>query len=389
VNHQDGLQPRGKVLTLFGTRPEIIKLAPVIRHLEAAKPPFQTVNIASGQHTDLLYPLVRFFNVRIDADLKVMEPGQTVNEVCARVVGALGPILARENPDLLLVQGDTVTALAGALAAFYQRIAVGHVEAGLRSGDRTSPFPEEMNRVLISRLANYHFAATPRNQATLLAEGVSPDSVFLTGNPVIDSLQTVLKEATRSERIGELLHRSENLKRIVLTTHRRESFGDLLAANLEVLRQFVDRHPDVALLFPVHPNPAVRGPATALLAGHERIWLLEPLEYMDFTILLANAWLLVSDSGGVQEEAPTLGKPLLVLRDNTERPEAIASGVARLVGGCPDRLRLMLEEAYQDTSWAEKVGRTQSPFGAGDSGLRIVQAIGQILARRQHQRTAA
>jgi UDP-N-acetylglucosamine 2-epimerase (non-hydrolysing) len=382
-------EPRPKVLTLFGTRPEIIKLAPVIRALERTDPPFRTINIASGQHTDLLYPLVHFFDVRLDHDLKVMEPGQTLNGVCCRVLETLAPILADEAPDLVLVQGDTVTAFAGALCAFFQGIPVGHVEAGLRSGNPLSPFPEEMNRRLITQIARYHFAATARNHATLLAEGVDPANVFLTGNPVVDSLKNILARQVCSPLVRRLLRDTQGYKRIVLTTHRRESFGELLAANLEAMRAFVDRHDDLALLFPVHPNPAVRGPATALLSGHDRIKLLEPLDYMDFTALLASAWLLVSDSGGVQEEAPTLGKPLLVLRDNTERPEALESGVARLVGGCPERLRAMLEEAYQDSSWAERVVRTESPFGSGDSGERIVRAIEHVLAGPQHQREAA
>jgi UDP-N-acetylglucosamine 2-epimerase (non-hydrolysing) len=382
-------QGRPKVLTIFGTRPEIIKLAPVIRQLESADPPFQTVNVATGQHTDLLYPLVQLFGVRIDHDLKVMEPGQTVTGVCSRVLAALGPVLAGEKADLVLVQGDTVTALAGALSAFFQQAPVGHVEAGLRSGNALSPFPEEMNRRLITRLAAYHFAATARNHATLLAEGVSPHRVFLTGNPVVDSLKAVLQRREESPLVREMLRQTQGCKRIVLTTHRRESFGELLAANLQVVRDFVERHPDVALLFPVHPNPAVRGPAAEVLSGHDRIRLLAPMDYVDFTGLLASAWLLVSDSGGVQEEAPTLGKPLLVLRDNTERPEAIEAGVARLVGASPERLRAMLEEAYHDTSWAERVVRTESPFGSGDSGKRIVGAIEQILSGPRQQQQAA
>jgi UDP-N-acetylglucosamine 2-epimerase (non-hydrolysing) len=370
--------PRRKIGFVFGTRPEVIKLAPVIAELETWRDFFEVVTVNTGQHTDLLAPFVQLFATRIDHNLRVMEPGQTPNRVCARVLAAIDPILTQERPDLLLVQGDTTTALAGALAGFHQRIPVGHVEAGLRSGDVQSPYPEEMNRRLITRLATYHFAATTQNRATLLAEGVRGEQVFITGNPVVDSLHTILARRTDSPGVAALLRATEGLKRIVLTTHRRESFGDALAENLRVLRDFVSRHEDVALLFPIHPNPAVRGPATAILGGRTRIHLLDPLDYADFIGLLARAWLIVSDSGGVQEEAPTLGKPLLVLRENTERPEAVESGVARLVGGSPANLGAMLESAYQDGDWIRTVTRTANPFGRGDAAQRIVHAIAHV-----------
>lgn len=371
---------RKRVLTLFGTRPEIIKLAPIIHEIEEGQL-FQAVNVTSAQHTDLLYPFIRLFGVRIDHDLKVMRPGQTPNQVCAAVLSALEPILDEVKPDLLLVQGDTTTALAGALAGFHRRIPVGHVEAGLRSGNPLSPFPEEMNRRLISQVAAYHFAATSRNRATLLREGVPAERVFLTGNPVVDSLNTILRRPKLSPAIERLVQSTQGLRRIVLTTHRRESFGETMSANLAVLRSFVERHHDVVLVFPVHPNPAVRGPASAILSGHDRIRLLDPLDYFDFIGLLSRAWLIVSDSGGVQEEAPTLGKPLLVLRENTERPEAVESGVARLVGGSPERLREMLEETYADGLWASQVQGAENPFGRGDSGKQIVQIIAQVLGQ--------
>jgi len=369
-----------KILTLFGTRPEVIKLAPVIQQLEATG--FRTINITSAQHTDLLYPFITQFGIRLDYDLQLMEPGQTPNRVCARVLAALEPILGQEQPDLVLVQGDTTTALAGALAGFHQQIPVGHVEAGLRSGNPHSPYPEEMNRRLITRLATYHFAATQRNCDTLLAEGIAEEQIFVTGNPVIDALQHMLKALVITPSMAALFEATQGLKRIVLTTHRRESFGQPIAENLCVLRRFVERHADVALLFPVHPNPAVASPAQAILPGHPRICLMPPLNYQDFLVLLSHAWLIVSDSGGGQEEAPTLGKPLLVLRENTERPEALEVGVARLVGGTPERLGAMLEEAYVDESWATIVQRRANPFGCGDSGRRIAQALAQVLATK-------
>src|SRR5207249_5226058 len=249
-------------------------------------------------HTVLLYPFVRMFGIRVDHDLRIMEPNQTPNQVCARVLARLDLILDEERPDLILVQGDTTTAMAGALAGFHRRIPIGHVEAGLRSGTAYSPYPEEMNRRLITRLATYHFAATRRNRATLLSEGVPENTVFVTGNPVVDSLHTILERTEVSPVVESLLEATRGLKRMVLTTHRRESFGEVMAANLSVLRSFVARRTDVALLFPVHPNPAVAGPATAILSGRPRIHLIPPFGYADFIVLLSHAWLLVSVSGG-------------------------------------------------------------------------------------------
>ncbi len=317
-----------KILTLFGTRPEVIKLAPVIRALEAQPELFITINVSSSQHTDLLHPLIAAFGLRLDHDLKVMQASQTLNSLASRVLTSLDPILAEEKPDLVLVQGDTTTALTGAIAAFYRNIPVGHIEAGLRSGDSASPFPEEMNRRLISQIAAYHFAATPNNCATLLQEGVSADRVFVTGNPVVDALQEMVDRAVPSASTIELLNRTQAHKRILLTTHRRESFGERMSENLKVLKSFVAAHEEICLIFPVHPNPSVSGPAKAILGGCDRIHLVPPLEYEQFVAVMSQAWLIVSDSGGVQEEAPTLGKPLLILRENTERPEAVESGCA-------------------------------------------------------------
>jgi UDP-N-acetylglucosamine 2-epimerase (non-hydrolysing) len=368
-----------KVLALFGTRPEVIKLAPVIGAIEANKNGLRTLNVASGQHTDLLYRFIEHFGIRVDHDLRVMEPHQTPSQICSRVLEKLDPILVNESPDLILVQGDTTTAMTGALAGFHRRIPVGHVEAGLRSGNTLSPYPEEMNRRLISQLATYHFAATTGNRDTLLSEGVRPESVFVTGNPVVDSLTRMLEELTPSPVLAELLRSTQGLKLIVLTTHRRESFGELMTENLKVLRRFVEVNSGVALFFPVHPNPAVSGVAHEILSGHARVHLLQPMSYQDFVSLLSNAWLIVSDSGGVQEEAPTLGKPLLILRENTERPEAIEAGVARLVGGSPLRLAEDLEQALRDENWVNEVRRVENPFGRGDSGQRIARIISEVL----------
>jgi len=361
---------------VFGTRPEVIKLAAVIRRLEIDGR-FRTINVASGQHTTLLYPFVELFDIRLDHDLRVMEAGQTPNGVCARVLTALDRVFELERPDLVLVQGDTTTALAGALAAFHRGIPVGHVEAGLRSGDRLSPFPEEMNRRLIGGLATLHFAATARNRATLLAERVPAGAISVTGNPVVDALHTILSKPPASQALENVLAKTSGFRRLVMTTHRRESFGDYMAESLRILGDFVDAHPDVALVFPVHPNPVVVETTRRVLGRHERIHLLQPLNYQEFIRLLSHAWLIVSDSGGVQEEAPTLGRPLIILRENTERPEAIECGIARLVGPVPSRLASMLEEAYGDNSWVEQAATQPNPFGNGDAGRRIVDIIAQ------------
>ena len=364
-----------RVLGLFGTRPEVIKLAPVLAELEARRDRFATVHVASSQHTDLLHPFARHFGLRIDHDLRVMEAGQTPGQVAARVLTALPGVLERERPDLVLVQGDTTTAMAGALAAFYAGVTVGHVEAGLRTDDPTSPFPEEMNRRLITRVARLHFAATAHNRDTLLAEGVPPDAIALTGNPVVDALQRTLSGHEPSPALTAQLAAVRAPRLVVLTTHRRESFGAVLRGNLQVLREFVERHADVELAFPVHPNPEVRAPTEAVLAGAPRVHLLDPLGYPDFLHLLSRAWLIVSDSGGIQEEAPTLGKALLVLRANTERPEALEAGVARLVGGAPERLAALLEETHADDAWVRRVAQIDNPFGQGDAAIRIADAI--------------
>jgi UDP-N-acetylglucosamine 2-epimerase (non-hydrolysing) len=387
------------VLTLFGTRPEVIKLAPVMSELCRRSDCFRSCHVTSAQHTHLLYPLTEAFGISLHHDLKVMTPGQSLSEVLAKVLVALDAVLLAERPDLILVQGDTTTALAGALAGFHRDVPVGHVEAGLRSGNARSPFPEEMNRRLVSRLASLHFAATSRNVETLRDEGVPDECIVLTGNPVVDSLLDVLKRAATNG--GPTNGASANgaftngaftngaiangragfdgTKLIVLTTHRRESFGEAMSGNLRVLREFVESHDDVSLAFPVHPNPSVRGPSYEILGGSPRIHLLEPMEYFEFVHLLSRAWLIVSDSGGVQEEAPSLGKPLLVLRENTERPEAVEAGVARLVGGKPETLREMLHELYPDHAWLGQVARSRNPFGDGTAAVQIVDAIEQFL----------
>ena len=363
-------------MTVFGTRPEVIKLAPVIAELERRPRQFRAVNVSSGQHPDLLAPFVRLFNLRVDHDLRVMRPGQPLSLLFARVLSELDPLLDSVKPDAVLVQGDTTTAAAAALAAFHHRIPVGHVEAGLRTADPLSPFPEETNRRLVTRLARWHFAGTRNHVRTLRREGVPREAVLLTGNPVVDALQRIGTNGPRSPRLQAILDATRGLKRVAVTTHRRESFGSVLEGNLRALSAFVDRHPDTAVVFPVHPNPVVREVAEAVLGSRERIHLTEPLDYPDFIGLLSESWLIASDSGGVQEEAPSLGVPLLVLRESTERPEAIDAGVAKLAG-TPELLADLLEEAYAAPPEARQA--VANPFGDGHAGRRIVRALARRL----------
>ncbi|NNE90710.1 MAG: UDP-N-acetylglucosamine 2-epimerase (non-hydrolyzing) [Verrucomicrobiales bacterium] len=351
----------------------MIKFAPVIRYLEAAG--FETINISTAQHRDLIRPLIEHFELRIDHDLDVMKPGQTLNGTASRVLEKLDPILADTKPNVVLVQGDTTTAMTGALAAWNRQIPVGHIEAGLRTDSPENPFPEEMNRRLITRMAKFHFASTERNRMTLISEKVDLDGIFVTGNPVIDALEWTLAKNGNSEIAGGLFEKIGNRRLIVLTTHRRESFGEAMGGNLDVIADFVRKNEDVAVVFPVHPNPAVVEVANEKLGDIDRIHLIEPMDYPDFLQLLARAWVLVSDSGGLQEEAPSLGKPLLILRENTERPEAVDCGAARLIGGSPEALRVELEEIHRSDRWTRTVESLANPFGDGQAAEKIARAL--------------
>ena len=376
-----------KILVLFGTRPEAIKLAPVVHQLKNKE--FETVVVSSGQHRDLLAPFLQIFGLEIDFNLEVMTENQTPNQVFAKTLTALDAILEAEKPDLILVQGDTTTTLAGAMAGFQRKIPIGHVEAGLRSGNLQSPFPEEMNRRLVSQIARFHFAATAQNRDNLLGENVSPEQIFVTGNTIVDALHFILENLNPSRKIKKLIAETKNLKRILLTTHRRESFGLAMSGNLRVLRRFVEKHEDVCLIFPVHPNPNVRGATERILNGCERVFLLEPLDYFDFVYLMQNSWLIVSDSGGVQEEAPSLGKPVLILRENTERMEAVQAGAAKLVGGSAKTLAKMLEENYNVEAWINSVKAIKNPFGDAASAKRIVEILSEAFSAKTRTQKVA
>ena len=372
-----GAGPSGrwlKVMCVFGTRPELIKFLPVLRELRRRRG-VTPVTVLTSQHTDLVRPLIDLWQIEVHHDLHAMVHGQTLNSLVSRLLARLDEVLAAEAPDIVLVQGDTASAFAAAMAAFHRRIPVGHIEAGLRSGRRDSPFPEELNRRLVTSLSTLHFAPTARNAATLRAEGVAPERIILSGNPVVDAVALVRGRQEPSAPVADLLRRLKGGRTILLTTHRRESFGALMRDRLRVLRRFVEERPDVSLIFPVHSNPAVAEVAMRELGDLNRVHLLPPLDYPDFLHCLAEAWLVVSDSGGVQEEAPSLGKPLLIIRENTERPEVVEAGVARLVGDSAERLWGELLAAEAPGSWAGRVCPIENPFGQGDSARRIVDAV--------------
>lgn len=339
----------------------------------------ESLVISSSQHTDLLTPFLAGFNVLVSHDLKVMRAGQSPNEVLSRVLLALESILCEERPHLVLVQGDTTTALAGAITAFHSGIPVGHVEAGLRTGDIRAPFPEEMNRRLISQIASYHFAATEENVQNLRRENVSQSAIWLTGNPVVDALRWINENHSPSRTISEIVSRHSGKKIIVLTTHRRESFGAVMRENLRALAEFVEDDGDSVVLFPVHPNPNVRKATHDVLDGATGFEIIDPLDYADFIYLLSAAWLIVSDSGGIQEEAPSLGKRLIVLRRNTERPEVVEAGVAKLIGDNPRLLKETLQNVDTDKGWSDAATAKKDLYGSGDAADRIVEAIVSVM----------
>jgi len=365
---------RRRLLLVVGTRPEAIKLCPLFLELQR-RSEFAVQLCATAQHRELLDQVLDVFGVAPDWDLDLMRPGQTLAETTARVIAGLEAVLQDARPDMVLVQGDTTTTLCGALAAFYHRIPVGHVEAGLRTWDPQQPFPEEMNRVLTSRLATLHFAATRWAAENLLREGVPEARIAVTGNPGIDAVLWVrdrLEQGLLPSRPWPQLDGSRKL--ILVTAHRRESFGEGFRRICAALAELAARD-DVEIVYPVHPNPNVQVPVRQLLAGIPNIHLIEPLEYVPFVDLMRRAWLVLTDSGGIQEEGPSLGKPILVLREKTERPEGVEAGSVKLVG---TQTRRIVEEAVrllEDRQEYERMARVHNPYGDGQASRRIADAI--------------
>jgi UDP-N-acetylglucosamine 2-epimerase (non-hydrolysing) len=370
---------RRTLAVVLGTRPEAIKLAPVLAALRTS-PEISVVPIVSGQQPDLLGDFLDAFAIAPAHRLAVMRPGQTVGALLRELSRALDPVLRDLAPQAVLVQGDTSTALAAALVAACAGIPVVHVEAGLRTGDLASPWPEEINRVLISHASSLHCAATTGNVANLVGEGVPEDSIALTGNPVVDTVTAELERARASAPVGALLAATGGGKRLVLTVHRRENFGSRLDAYLRTIADFVAGHPQVELIAPVHPNPEVGDAFERHIAGHPRVHLVAPLGYHDFLCVLRAADLVLSDSGGIQEEIAAIGTPLIVLREKTERPEILATPLATLA---PDGVQLerLLSAIGRESEWPEKLPLPHNPFGDGRSGPRIAAAISDFLGR--------
>ena len=365
-----------RVLSVFGTRPEAIKMAPVVHQLQARPDRFESLVCVSAQHRDMLDQVLDVFALTADRDLEIMTPGQSPAGVAARVLDRLPPLLREVRPDVLLVQGDTMTTFAASFAAYLERIPSCHVEAGLRTGNRYHPFPEEMNRVLTTRLADLHFAPTTTARDRLLAEGVPAETVLLTGNTVIDALLATVKTDYQFK-TAALAALDPRLRLVMVTTHRRESFGDPLRAICAAVADLVAKFPDIEVVLPVHPNPHVKGTVEAALCDTPRVRLIQPVDYVEFVHLMARAHLILTDSGGVQEEAPSLGKPVLVLRETTERPEGVEAGTAVVVGTNRERIVATAGKLLSSREAYERMATAVSPYGDGRASERIVAALAQ------------
>lgn len=363
-----------KALFVFGTRPEAIKLCPVILHMRERPEEFRVEVAVTAQHRQMLDQVLGAFGVVPDYDLNLMAPGQTLAEVSSRIIAGLEPVFAAIRPDIVFVQGDTSTTLCGALGAFYARIPVGHIEAGLRTGDLAEPFPEEMNRMLTGRLASIHFAATEGAKANLLREGVPASAIHVTGNSGIDAVLSVRDRLASGELPGSDWSFIDPGKRlIVVTAHRRESFGAGFESICRALRTIAARG-DVEIVYPVHRNPSVMEPVSRYLRGVPGIHLVEPLDYVPFVDLMRRACLLLTDSGGVQEEGPSLGKPIVVMREKTERPEAVAAGTVRLAGTSEERIVGEVERLLDDPEARKAMAKVHNPYGDGHASRRIADA---------------
>lgn len=363
-----------KVLSVFGTRPEAIKMCPLVKTLERDER-IESIVCATGQHREMLDAVLEIFNVKPQYDLNVMSHGQTIVDVSNKVLTGVDKVIKECNPDIVLVHGDTSTTLNGALAAFYNQKPIGHVEAGLRTGDIYSPFPEEANRKLTGAIATLHFAATKSNKENLERENIH-NNIYITGNTVIDALLSVIDENHKFE--DESLNKIdfENKKLILLTAHRRENWGEPMKGIFAAVREMVTRNEDVNVIFPMHKNPLIRELATEGFRGIEdKVHLIEPLEYVDFANLMAKCYLIMTDSGGIQEEAPALGKPVMVLRTETERPEAIEAGTVKLAGINKDDIFNIANELINDKEAYEKMAHAANPYGDGKACERIVNNI--------------
>ncbi len=365
-----------RVLSVFGTRPETVKMAPLVKELREREG-FESLVCVTAQHRQMLDQVLRAFAIHPDYDLDIMRQGQTLSDITARVLKGLEGVLREVKPHMVLVHGDTSTTFAGALAAYYAQTAIGHVEAGLRTRDKYSPFPEEMNRQLVGCMADLHFAPTELSRQNLLQEGKRPESIVVTGNTAIDALRTTVRE----DYTDGLLEWAAGSRLIVLTAHRRENLGAPMHRMFRAIRRVVEEFPDVKVVYPVHLNPLVQQAAQEELGGHPRIRLVEPLEVVECHNLLARSTLILTDSGGIQEEAPSLGKPVIVLRDTTERPEGIAAGTLKLAGTEEETIYTMVRQLLTDKEEYARMAQAKNPYGDGQASRRIADAIAGYFGR--------
>ena len=360
-----------KVMTIFGTRPEAIKMAPLVLELEKYPDEIESIVTVTAQHREMLDQVMEIFNVKPDHDLNIMKERQTLTGVTVRALEGLDKIMKDVKPDLVLVHGDTTTTFVASLAALYNQISVGHVEAGLRTWDKYSPFPEEVNRQITGVIADLHFAPTVKSYNNLVQENKSPESIYITGNTAIDALQTTVSSTYKHEVLDKL----EGSRMILLTAHRRENLGDPMRNMFRAIKRLVEEHDDVQVVYPVHLNPAVREVADEILGQDDRIHLIEPLGVEDFHNFASRAHIILTDSGGVQEEAPSLGVPVLVLRDTTERPEGIEAGTLKLAGTDEETIYNLAYELLNNSAEYENMSKASNPYGDGKASYRIVQAI--------------
>lgn len=364
-----------KLMIVFGTRPEAIKMCPLV--LEMSKYPdyIEPIVAVTAQHREMLDQVLELFNIKPDYDLNIMASGQTLYDITTRALTGLKEVIEEAKPDMVLVHGDTTTTFAGALAAFYAQVPVGHVEAGLRTGNKYSPYPEEMNRKLTGSIADMHFAPTSTSKANLLKENVNPETILVTGNTVIDALETTVKADYKfaDAEFNKIFARGNRL--ILMTTHRRENLGEPMRNVYKALRKVLETHADVEAIFPVHKNPKVREIVQEELGGLERVHLIEPMDYEPFANLMGKVDIVLTDSGGIQEEAPALGKPVLVLRDTTERPEAVDAGTVKLIGTAYDDVLRETNLLLDDSAHYKKMAEAANPYGDGKACERIVRAI--------------
>ena len=368
-------QKKIKVMTVFGTRPEAIKMAPIVLELQKHPDTIVPVVAVTAQHREMLDQVLNLFHIKPDHDLNIMAAGQTLFDITTRAMMGLDKVLTEEKPDIVLVHGDTTTTFAGALAAYYHQTAVGHVEAGLRTHNKYSPFPEEMNRRLTGCIADLNFAPTSTSEANLLAENVPPESIFVTGNTVIDALHHTVRDDFDFQEESLKDVDFQNKRIILVTTHRRENLGEPMRHVYKALRQLTEEFDDVEVVFPVHKNPKVREVVNEELGGLAKVHLIDPLDYEPFANLMHRAYLILTDSGGVQEEAPALGKPVLVLRDTTERPEAVDAGTVKLIGTDRERVYEEAKKLLTDKAEYSRMAESVNPYGDGKAAVRIIQAI--------------